>query len=143
MSWDKLRELTEVQAEGKRALRERDLHLVAMKSAQADLDILDARVGAVDRLTAELLQARPSADRFATSEDIVSWQQKLDELHAARAGFNEQRRPLNVTVAQARMAILKLDRLIETLQRSQNNLQAVVNGEKPDEGWRGGVYRVR
>jgi chromosome segregation ATPase len=143
VGWDKLRELTEVQAEGKRALRERDAHLFAMKSAQADLDMLEARVGAVDRLISELLQAKPSRDGFATSDDLAQWQVKLDELHAARAGFNEQRRPLNVTVAQARMAILKLDRLIETLQRSQNNLQAVVDGKKPDEGWQGGLYRVR
>ena len=43
-------------------------------------------------------------------------------------------------VASNRMAMVKLGQQIETLRRSQSNLQAVAKGENPACGWQGGVY---
>jgi hypothetical protein len=36
----------------------------------------------------------------------------------------------------------KLAKAYEHLQRSQANLQAVVDGRNPASGWEGGVFRV-
>jgi hypothetical protein len=140
MTWDKLRDLEEVKQQGRRAWRERDAHELAMKQAQSQIDMVQSRVDAVDRVVAELIQSKPGT--FASREEIAAWQAKLDELQAARAGFNEQRRNLNSIVASERMQVIKLSHLIDHLQRSVVNLQNAVEGRSPSGGWEGGLFRI-
>jgi hypothetical protein len=142
MSWDKRGDLAKVQEQGKAALLEYGEHELAMKQAESDKAMIEGRIAACDRVTSELLQSKPGADSFATPEEIADWQRRVDELQVKRTEYSERCRSLNVIVASERMTLIKLDHWIMTLQRSQRNLQAVVDGRKPDSGFEGGLYRV-
>jgi hypothetical protein len=78
----------------------------------------------------------------ATEDDVARWQEELDELMAERARLMNQRRELTVVVGQHRTAMIKLGKAYENLQRSQANLQSVVDGRNPASGFEGGLFPV-
>jgi hypothetical protein len=142
MGWDKLAQLDAVREEGKRALLEYGEHELKMKQAEADKTMIEARVSAIDRASAELLAAKPNPEFFGTSQDLAVWRSKLDELAAKRMEFMTEVRGLNSIISTERTAAIKLAHQIEGLRHSARNLEAVVEGRSPASGFEGGVYRV-
>jgi chromosome segregation ATPase len=142
MSWDKKRDLAEIQAAGKHALREYDEHGRAKAQAKAEITALERQVGRIDAQAAAMVPLKPRTESFATDDELSAWQDQLDELMAQRTQLMNQRRDFTAVVAQHRTAMIKLAKAYEDLQRAQRNLEAVVQGRSPATGWEGGVYPV-